>query len=363
MLPLRQKTLLTLMLGALGALILGQTLSLLTVPRQRTFTALRYTGEEPVYAEGVVIRQEIPITAGMAGSWVPCLADGERAAAGQTLLHWQTQESAAEDALRVRLLRDGLRAAAEPLVTRRREIHQTVAALGAAEAKDRWNLSEALTGLVLGETEETEARLLQAEEVLVAHSGEASRTICAPEPGIFAAEADGLEELLTPENPWAAWSLPVKPVERQTVGRLITGDVWYFRTELPFVPEAGQCLEARLLGGVFETVEFTVEEIREGENRCGVLLSCGTALGEVAALRQLTVKFLPDLESGVEIPAEAVYTVGEETGVWCLVGETVKWKPVTVEKTLGDSVVVALDQSTTDSLWPGDTVLLDYRQE
>lgn len=113
------------------------------------------------------------------------------------------------------------------------------------------------------------------------------------------------------------------------------------------------------MNGIFEEAEMTVESVTVTPQGSQVLLSCGEYGAAVAELRTLTVKILKDSKTGLEIPAQAVYTVGEETGVWCLVGDSTRWKPVTILEDLGETVLVELDRSSTDNLWPGDAVLLD----
>ena len=359
MLPKRQKTLLLLMACVLGAMILGQFLSLAAVRDPKTVTAQLYQGDAPILVSGVVIRQEYTISAETTGNWIHQVQDGDKVAAGQTLFAWEESLPLANAAQTVRLLRRGIAAAAEPLVSRRENIREAIAALGSTEGAQRREASEILTGYLLGESEDLETQLENAEEALLSQGAEVSHEICAPEAGIFVSWADGLETILTPEQPWTEWALPVSPVDRLTMGRLVVGDTWYYRTTLSFVPEEEDVLDAMLLNGSFQTVEMTVEEIRRQEEGCQVLLSCREALAEVAKVRQLEIKLLPEEKTGVEIPAEAIYTVDGEMGVWCLVGEAAQFKPVTILERLGDQVVVELDQSTTQGLWPGDQVLLD----
>ncbi len=350
----RQRALLGALLAALGALTIGQSLGLLERPPE-TVEALLYTGGDPCYATGVVIRQETVITAETAGNWVPQADDGQRVAAGQTILAWETPQTVAAAMSGLYVVRLGLEAAETPLTVRRNQLRRDISDLAAADGQDRRALSEALTGLLLSETGDLEARLARAEETLLARSTAATETISAPQAGIFAAAVDGLEDILTPEDPWAVWALPLPTADSRAVGRLITGDCWYFRTALTESPQVGDTLTARLLDGSRETLELTVEEIRDGQ----VLLRCGSALGRVASVRTMTIEILPETETGVEIPAQSVYTLDGETGVWCLVGESAVFKAVTIRKDLGETVVAELDQSTTGTLWPGDLVLVN----
>ena len=114
MLPKRQKTLLLLMACVLGAMILGQFLSLAAVRDPKTVTAQLYQGDAPILVSGVVIRQEYTIFAETTGNWIHQVQDGDKVAAGQTLFAWEESLPLANAAQTVRLLRRGIAAAAEP---------------------------------------------------------------------------------------------------------------------------------------------------------------------------------------------------------------------------------------------------------
>ena len=358
MIPKRQRTLLRGMLAALGALLLGQVLSLVVQRPPETATAELYYGEAPIRLTGTVIRQETVLAAPDAGAWTAAVSSGEKVAAGQTLFVRQRPAEQEQAARQVRILQAGLSAAKQPVAVQRETLHETIALLNTAQASGRQDLSEQLTGLVMEEEKTLDTALDQAERQLRSWPETAGQTGKAPVSGIFTATADGLETVLTPQTPQALVMLPVRDTE-DTAGRIITGDTWYYRVELPQAPAVGQTLTLELLGGIFQEAEMTVESAVPTARGSRVLLSCRQYLAEVAQCRTLSAKLKKDSETGLEIPLRALYTEGDETGVWCLVGDQTRWKRVTVLRELGDTAVVALDRSTTENLWPGDTVLLE----
>lgn len=358
MIPKRQKTLLWLMFLALTLLLLGQVTGLLWRSGPATATARLYSGEESVRVTGTVIRQETVLYFPHGGSWTAAVDSGEKVAAGQTL--FTGASTPADTAREVRVLRAGTSAAGLPLPEQSRQLHEAIAILNTAEASERGAAAEQTAALMMArQGEEALAPALEQAQQKLREQATAAENVTAPESGIFAAHVDGLEAVLTPETPDAEWMLPEKPAGTLTAGRLITGDTWYYRVELPFVPEVGETLRLELANGIFAEVSMTVETVTETAEGSRVLLSCRQQLEAVAEIRNLTAKILKDSETGLEIPARAVYTVGEETGVWCLEGDSPCWKPVTVIKELEDTVIVQLDRSTTAGLWPGDTVLLE----
>ena len=352
----RRRWMLWITMGALAALLGGQVFSTAKHRTQPTVTAVLYTGPDPIYLHGVIVRDEISVVANRAGDWALAARDGEKVAAGQALLIETPSPDSLSAARSVRILRGGMEASGLSLPARRDSLRDTISRLSNTAGADRIGYAEQVAALLLGENENTVDMLTAAEDSLLTLYGKPRSMISAPQAGVFSAVADGLETVLTPEDPWALCPLPATPSPENVMGRLILSDVWYVRVlyiDLPDAPVPGDTLEGVLLGGPERRVTLTLEEIHGTQ----ALLSCETALEDVASLREIAIKILPESEFGVEIPAETVYTVGEQEGVWCLVGEAAVFKPITVIHDLGTTLVVELDQSSTAFLWPGDQIL------
>lgn len=339
--------------GALAVLLLGQVLSTLEGGYGKTAVAKLHR-EEAVYVTGTVSRQEETVYFPDSGSWLPKVQSGGRIGAGQTLFYGETSPQAAETARLVRMLRRGIALKDTPAVTRRQRLREAIRDMNTGTLNDRKSQAEALGGLYRSDmaTAALELTLSQAEAQLKAES-ETGETFAAPVSGIFSMSWDGLEEEQV--------SLPAAARRSGTAGRLVTGDTWYYHVTLPEPAEPGDHVTLRLCNGIFSDAEFRVETAEETEEGFRCTLSCRTFLSEISELRTLTAVY-PREETGLEIPARAVYTVSGETGVWCLVGDTPRWKAVTVLALSGDTAVCALDRSSTENLLAGDTVLLD-RQE
>ncbi len=264
---MKQKLMGILMGLALLALGLGQALGILLSPLPEE----PVTEEEaPILLTGTVIRQEIPVYAPHPDFWVP-VVESQRVTAGQTLMI----TAAARDALRQQSLWarvDELREMALPL--RREMLHKAL----------RQEDGEEFMALVLSE----------GESSIPPSAPTAMETVRAPEGGFFIPVTDGLEGVLTPENPRV--SLPLAPTGETAVGRLITGEGWYFYagTDLPLSP--GDTVQAQLLSGVFQKAELTVSR-REGEK---VLFFCEKGAESLGNLRFLSVKILwePEIWGG-----------------------------------------------------------------
>lgn len=334
--------------GALALLLVGQVLSQAVSGYGKTAVATVYR-EPKVYITGTVLRQEEPVTLPDSEAWAPAVASGKRVGAGQTLFYADKSPDAADAARQVRMLRQSISLQSTPLVTRRNTLRDAIRAINSGDSETRQLQSERLGALCRSEQPEMalEQALASAEQRLKDLSEPGAAPLTAPASGIFSMTWDANQRDLS--------------TAAQAVGRLVTGDTWYYSAVLPRVVEAGETIHLELLSGIFSTGSFRVEEVSKTSEGYECLLSCRTHLAEVSELQTLTAAY-PQKESGLEIPARAVYTVNNETGVWCLVGDSPRWKPVTVLESMDDTVVVALDRSSTENLWPGDTVLLDFQE-
>ncbi len=338
--------------AALTALLLGQVLSRATVGYGETAVATVFR-EEKTCVTGTVLRQEETVTLPETGNYIPAVESGKRVGAGQALLIEEKSPEAAEAARQVRMLRGGLSEKSIPLVTRRQQLREAIRRINGGDGRVRRAQAETLGSLSRAEWETGSLKqaLSAAEAELLRVSKTAGKACEVPASGIFSSAWDGLE---TGETV----SLPLSERTAGTAGRLVTGDTWYFQTVLPEAVEEGDYVTLELLCGIFAPARFYVEEVEKTQAGYACSLSCRAYLSEVSELRILTAAFL-QTGSGLEIPARGVYTVDGTVGVWCLVGDSPCFKPVTVIKELEDTVVVELDRSSTENLWPGDTVLLD----
>ncbi len=224
-----------------------------------------------------------------------------------------------------------------------------------------------------GELPQIEQRLVQIDErisELTAQSFSGATAIVAESSGYFSEQTDGLEAVLTPQAlqtltlaDYRALSESAPGAPTNAIGRLITGQKWYFLTELP-AERAAQCKTGDRL-----TVHFAAQELQglrmrvervgeETDGACLLVLSCERKLQEVTALRRQTVDIEFQTFEGLRVPKSALYHLGGKDGVYVLEGARAEWKEVTVLYEYGDSFLVEWDSSDTDHLWPKDELIL-----
>lgn len=158
--------------------------------------------------------------------------------------------------------------------------------------------------------------------------------------GIYSANCDGYEETLTPAfledvTPSALKNLAPSS-EGSTVGKMIYGDTWYYAAVIT-EREAAELKKLthvtfRFAKGLNRDIEMTVERITKSENGQSVLiLSCDRYLSETTLLRSQSADLILHKYTGLRVNANAL-RVNEagESGVYCVIGATARFKPVDV---------------------------------
>ena len=267
--------------GALMLLGFSQAWSLIHNAEQQKMSGSvpETTEEREILLTGTVIRQEQVITGDAGVSWICRKKSGVRVAPGEVLFQ-ESNPAIQQWAERKTIIVQAEAYREENLYRRRMRLWQAIRA-------GQENGAE-IQALLLSETdaEQTVQELPQTASL---------QTVTAPADGVFVQGVDGLEDLLTPEQPEVtAALLPMKPPPETAMGRLITSDTWYFSARWEEAPEIGETVSAKLLGGGFGTCQFTVEQAEKQGTGYRVLCSCNQQVEAVAMVRQLSVKILSE---------------------------------------------------------------------
>lgn len=199
-------------------------------------------------------------------------------------------------------------------------------------------------------------------------------TVTAETAGYFSSVVDGYETILNPTMLQTLNLAQLRSLDKQTaavpqeaVGRLITGQTWYYVTEVPVTRLAdyaeGDRLDVSFSDAALKDLRMTISFIGEpeGEN-CLLVLSCGKKMQEVTSLRYQSAQIEFSSYAGLRVPKAALHQIGEETGVYILSGARAKWKPVEILYEYGDDCLVTWDSSNTDNLWPKDEIILSAEE-
>lgn len=200
----------------------------------------------------------------------------------------------------------------------------------------------------------------------------ATTSIYAPRSGLFSGQSDGLETTLTPAvlktiSASELDSLPTETGSAGSVGKLITGNRWYFAAVIE--PAAAK----RLRVGDAVTVAFsrdytgevvmTVDRLGpEEEAGCVLVLSTDLGLKEITLLREQTVALIFHRYTGIRIPKQALHmetvtvsdpeteaeTETQVLGVYAVAGAQAQFKPVEIVREGSDYYLVSSD---SESAW------------
>lgn len=194
--------------------------------------------------------------------------------------------------------------------------------------------------------------------------------ISAPASGYFSTAADGFEALLRPEvlgeltlTDFRQLSEQSPAVPENTVGRLITGQEWYFVTEVPKERLAayreGDGLDVSFSGSELRELRMTIYRIGSAdETSCLLILSCDRKMQDAASMRRQTADLHFGSTEGLRVPKEGLYVQDGQAGVYVLEGNRADWKSVEILCEYGDDYLVKWDNSDTDYLWPKDEIII-----
>ena len=222
------------------------------------------------------------------------------------------------------------------------------------------------------DAEEIQSRINRIDErimQLTTQSATGAATITVAQSGYFSQRADGYENLLTPERIMSMSAQELRGMKDQegyvsddAIGRLVTGQRWYFAAEIPLARKdsciVGNSLSVSFAGEGMQDLKMRIERADEDDGKCLLVLSCKENMNRVTALRMQTAEIIFDTMEGLRITKQALYYVDGLTGVYVLEAGRAEWK--TVDKLLqyGDYYLVQWDRSNTNGLWPDDQIII-----
>lgn len=357
-----------------------------------TTTAIAYEAGTGSYTTGFVVRQET-----LVGSDYDItnlvVSEGERVAKGQTVATGYRDNDAQDRQSRIAELERELEqlqyaysysSDAADQAALDSEIQSRLLSMSRYVARKDFHsameLTPALKGLVLrrSSTESDDAALenrigeLQTQlETLRSLSAGDTMTVIAEHSGYFSGTVDGFERVLTTDRLHKLTvetlsGLKAGEVPSRAVGKLISGDVWYYVTVVPADQTAGvitgQRIPVTFANQFYETLQMKVERIGEEEDGQRVLvLSYDRYMQYATLLRQQSADVVFTSYSGLRVPKEAIRVQEQQAGVYVVESNAAVWKRVNILHDNGESYVVELDKSSTHNLWPGDEIIVGAR--
>lgn len=370
-----------------------------------TTLAYTYTVEESTNVSGYVVREERVLSGESSGLLQLLREEGERVSAGgvvatvfadQASLDRQMEISSLDS--RIEQLQYAQEAALGVEVTQKLDVQisQKIVdyrtALTADNFQDAEKEGSTLRSQVLKRdysvsgTEDLDAQIQELQEQRKSLQSQAAgsvRRITAPEAGLYSAEVDGYETVLTPESlsdltPSALQSVQADESVSSNVWKLVLGDSWYYAAILP--AQTAEELEAssltlRFAKGVDQDLPVTLAFTGPEENGQVVAVFRGdTYLSQLTLLRQQSAQVITKRYEGIRVPREAIRIVTETTenedgttqetrttGVYCVVGREASFKPVKILYTSDSFALVEADVTSDQELLrlrPGEEVIV-----
>ena len=217
---------------------------------------------------------------------------------------------------------------------------------------------------------------------LSAQSTGGTTSLTSSSSGLFSQIVDGLESVLTPQ---AVLSMSPSQLEAALsapastdglVGKVVTGDSWYYAAVITEEQAQVLCEGEELLLVLASSLELTmeVEQLGAAENGQLVLVLSGDrSLADVLALREQTAELVLERYEGIRIPQKALRieeetTTDEETGesvtvqvtgVYTVVGVQAQFNPVEIVAAGSDYYLVTPATEDSDHLLrAGDEVIV-----
>ena len=355
-----------------------------------TTLTYRATSEDTLAMDGYLVWQETPLPS-IEGTLQRMFSDGEKVGIGQTIaVSYRSGEALSvvsqieEQELRLEQLEFALSSYLNPDAALKLDGEISSGLLGLRGKISQGDYStvqndlSALKSNILKRSltyssgDEIQANIdaVQSEIDLLRRQISVTGTVKASVSGIYVDACDGYETVLTPEmlpelTPTVLDAL--RPSEKKSnVGKLIYGTTWYYASTVAEEDAArmkkGQVLTLRFSKGLDRDVKVTVESISPAENgRVVMVFSSNKYLSLTASLRHQTAEILFRTYEGLRIPSGALRLDAQgQSGVYCVMGVTARFKPVEVIRRETGYLLVkpTADASGTLILRPGDEVIL-----
>ena len=235
-----------------------------------------------------------------------------------------------------------------------------------------------------GGLEERAERLAAQLKSLRQQAGQSTTSVRADRAGVFSAQVDGYEGVLTPEaleglTPARLEELAARKQavgEGAALGKLVTDATWYLAltVEEPEADRLGNRVTIRFTRDYTGEIPMTVDRVSDPENgKVLVVLSSDRYLTQTTLLRKQSADLIYDSTTGLRVPQRALRIIeetqtdketGEEarvqvTGVYVVTGNQLEWKPVNIlAQGEGFYLVEPTQPASARALRSGDEVVV-----
>lgn len=200
-----------------------------------------------------------------------------------------------------------------------------------------------------------------------------SKLIYSPYSGYFSSEIDGYEDILNSAKiSELTYEMiqdinKTKPNKSTDNVKISSGFDWYLAANLSKedVELLGEQKKVSLeIDGVTSSMpNARVYKLQKNSDGSALLILSLNFMNEkIATNRQLDVKIILDTYSGIKVPKEALRILGGEEGVYILIGQIAKFKPIEILYEDKENYIIRSDKTTYQSVLLGDDIVVKSKE-
>lgn len=390
---------LILLITALLLTMVGSQAYRILNDRHDTQEAVLYSINEDIDFQGVIVRDETPVTYSGGGVVSYSYSDGSKVSTGNAVAQIFDSEEAVSAARRLEQVEEEiaqLKRAQNPGTT---DYVQPESISGKIDdyykqllsyknegefenfsgVKSDMSLVMNIYNIISGISSDYDSKIaeLQQEEIqLKSQTDKAKDTVAAPQTGYFVSYCDGFEDKLNKQNAEKldeseindivnSAAAPQDNTNSNYVGKMFTDYSCYIVGVIDTDSRVAQDANLQLTLDSSDTVyNVTVESVKKAvsEGKSVVVLSCDSLDEALVGRRVQSMQLIFDEYQGLKVPRSAIRFQGDQKGVYVILGQDITFKKIDVIYE-GSDFVLSRNTSDEDCLLLYDQILLEVVSE
>lgn len=390
---------LILLITALLLTMVGSQAYRILNDRHDTQEAVLYSINEDIDFQGVIVRDETPVTYSGGGVVSYSYSDGSKVSTGNAVAQIFDSEEAVSAARRLEQVEEEiaqLKRAQNPGTT---DYVQPESISGKIDdyykqllsyknegefenfsgVKSDMSLVMNIYNIISGISSDYDSKIaeLQQEEIqLKSQTDKAKDTVAAPQTGYFVSYCDGFEDRLNKQNAEKldeseindivnSAAAPQDNTNSNYVGKMFTDYSCYIVGVIDTDSRVAQDANLQLTLDSSDTVyNVTVESVKkaDSEGKSVVVLSCDSLDEALVGRRVQSMQLIFDEYQGLKVPRSAIRFQGDQKGVYVILGQDITFKKIDVIYE-GSDFVLSRNTSAEDCLLLYDQILLEVVSE
>lgn len=386
---------LILLITALLLTMVGSQAYRILNDRHDTQEAVLYSINEDIDFQGVIVRDETPVTYSGGGVVSYAYSDGSKVSTGNAVAQIFDSEEAVSAARRLEQVEEEiaqLKRAQNPGTT---DYVQPESISGKIDdyykqllsyknegefenfsgVKSDMSLVMNIYNIISGISSDYDSKIaeLQQEEIqLKSQTDKAKDTVTAPQTGYFVSYCDGFEDKLNKQNAEKldeseindivnSAAAPQDNTNSNYVGKMFTDYSCYIVGVIDTDSRVAQDANLQLTLDSSDTVyNVTVELVKkaDSEGKSVVVLSCDSLDEALVGRRVQSMQLIFDEYQGLKVPRSAIRFQGDQKGVYVILGQDITFKKIDVIYE-GSDFVLSRNTSDEDCLLLYDQILLE----